>query len=306
MTLILVSLLLMSCSNLKEKEKEIVFTVHRDNLEANTEESTCTLVKSINESEVKNLVGDEKVIDVDEHQLSCKPIDTSKLGDQTIEVVINNKAYPQKITVEDTTKPVIKINPEYSVEVGNKYFDLKNEIEVSDNFDQQPHLVLDGFYDLEQVGTYPIVIKAIDQSNNEVIVPVLVEITEKEKEVVVEIKEVPIVTENTNTNVVNENTSVPVVVNPTGPTQLPPAVNPAPEPAPPVNQPALPVVQPPVSNPIPASKEWYFESGYTFDQAFNECKAYRDSQMVNYYGSGSCEVIHDSDGVSIGYRASFK
>ena len=99
-------------------------------------------------------------------------IDTTKIGPQEInfEYINNDKIripYIVEIEIVDKTPPVISRMNSYSVTVNSlENDDLEKEFFCGDNYDDNPKCIIEGYYDLSTVGTYPIVFKGTDQSNN--------------------------------------------------------------------------------------------------------------------------------------------
>lgn len=102
-------------------------------------------------------------------------IDSTKLGKKKIEFKFINDDnielnYSYDIEVVDTIPPVVWLDNSYSVAKGSKD-SLLDDILCGDNYDNNPKCEIIGEYDLNSVGTYPLLFKASDNSNN---------ITEKE------------------------------------------------------------------------------------------------------------------------------
>ena len=96
-------------------------------------------------------------------------IDTSELGKQTIKLAFVNEQgiklnYNFDINVVDTKEPLIWLNSSYSVKKGNKF--SADDILCGDNYDPRPKCYIEGNYDTNKVGEYPLVYKAIDSSGN--------------------------------------------------------------------------------------------------------------------------------------------
>ncbi len=100
-------------------------------------------------------------------------IDTTVLGKKTIEFSYVNEEHikvPYKFQVEivDRTPPVISLYHTYSVEIGED-INLSEAFFCGDNYDDHPSCVVEGTYDLYQVGVYPLVYRATDNSGNETV-----------------------------------------------------------------------------------------------------------------------------------------
>ena len=97
-------------------------------------------------------------------------VDTSKLGEITLDLIFNNKdnikeKYPITIKVIDTTKPIIEAKKEISSYVSNNV-NLLNGVKVSDNSKEDIKAKVIGEYDINKAGKYNLKYEAIDSSNN--------------------------------------------------------------------------------------------------------------------------------------------
>lgn len=97
-------------------------------------------------------------------------IDSTKIGNKEIKFTfINNDNiklnYSFDIKVVDTTPPLIWLNNTYNVAQGSN-INLVDKILCGDNYDNSPNCYIDGDYDLNKVGKYPLTFNAIDSSNN--------------------------------------------------------------------------------------------------------------------------------------------
>lgn len=97
-------------------------------------------------------------------------IDTTKLGKQTINFKFKTSndieiPYSYNIEVVDNTPPVIWVSNSYSVKKGSSK-DFYKKILCGDDTDPNPNCYIEGDYDLNKVGNYPVVFKAIDKSGN--------------------------------------------------------------------------------------------------------------------------------------------
>lgn len=98
-------------------------------------------------------------------------IDTTSIGEK--EVTFNfinddgfNISYKYNINIVDNTSPVIWMGNSYTITQGNDV-DIVSNILCGDNEDANPNCYIEGEYDYNTVGTYPLVFKAIDRSGNE-------------------------------------------------------------------------------------------------------------------------------------------
>jgi GH25 family lysozyme M1 (1,4-beta-N-acetylmuramidase) len=97
-------------------------------------------------------------------------IDTTKVGKKKINYeYINDDGIRLKqsydLEVIDGIPPVIWLNSSYTVTKGSN-ISLTEKIMCGDNYDDKPICTIEGDYDLNQVGTYPLTYKAIDSSGN--------------------------------------------------------------------------------------------------------------------------------------------
>lgn len=114
-------------------------------------------------------------------------IPTTKLGENTIKFnYINDDKIKVskdiKYNVIDTIPPFINLSSKYSVIVGSEDNLLKN-IMCADNIDDNPSCSIEGEYNLEEVGSYPLIFKAVDSSGNETIKEFELIVKEKTKQI---------------------------------------------------------------------------------------------------------------------------
>ncbi len=97
-------------------------------------------------------------------------IDTTSLGMKDVKVDFINDdgikvSYNYQIEVKDSVAPVIWLGSSYTITQG-KDIDLVNKILCGDNEDAKPNCYIEGEYDYNTVGTYPLTYKAEDKSGN--------------------------------------------------------------------------------------------------------------------------------------------
>lgn len=102
--------------------------------------------------------------------LDDREIDSTKLGIQEITFRFKNDQgirikYSFNINIVDTTKPYIGVSGTYSVKLGSSNT-LLEDIMCADNIDENPKCYIEGSYDLNTVGTYPLKFIAEDASGN--------------------------------------------------------------------------------------------------------------------------------------------
>lgn len=102
--------------------------------------------------------------------LEDKKVDSSSIGEKTITFqYVNEKkkkgSYSFKINVVDKEPPLFFVQNSYTVIKGSS-FNL-SKVLCGDNEDPTPNCFIDGTFDTEVLGTYPLAFRAIDRSNNE-------------------------------------------------------------------------------------------------------------------------------------------
>ncbi len=98
-------------------------------------------------------------------------IDSTELGKKEVVFQFINEdnikvKYSYIIEVVDTKEPLIWLGSSYRIPVGSNT-NLTDKILCGDNYDHRPNCYIEGTYDLNTVGIYPLVFKAIDSSGNE-------------------------------------------------------------------------------------------------------------------------------------------
>jgi len=98
-------------------------------------------------------------------------VDTSKLGEQEVTIVVKNerdeeKEFSYKVNVIDTTKPVISAKDKITTTEGTKV-NLTKNVTVKDNSKEKLEVKVEGKYDLNKVGTYKLQYVVKDSSGNE-------------------------------------------------------------------------------------------------------------------------------------------
>lgn len=128
-------------------------------------------LKSDLKTEVYTEANIEDYIDSIEGKIIEKPkIDNKKVGKQKLEFIYLNKDNKKRrgtfeIEIVDTEKPLVWLNSNYNTKVGTD-IDLKNKIMCVDNYDSNPSCVVEGTYDINTPGTYPLEFIAKDSSGN--------------------------------------------------------------------------------------------------------------------------------------------
>lgn len=110
-------------------------------------------------------------------------IDTSKLGNQKIEIILKNK-YGKKTTdsfyiqIVDLEKPTITYNKNLQTEKGTE-IDLLKNVTASDNSKEDVKVFVEGKYDFKTAGEYKIYYVASDSSGNEIKEEAILKVNEK-------------------------------------------------------------------------------------------------------------------------------
>lgn len=97
-------------------------------------------------------------------------IDSTKLGTQTVEFQFINKdgvtvKYSYDVEVIDSVAPLAFVNDKYYIKKGGSKKFYKN-IFCGDNYDPEPECYIEGEYDVNTNGVYPVTFKAVDNSGN--------------------------------------------------------------------------------------------------------------------------------------------
>lgn len=122
-------------------------------LEFNEKRQVSSYIKSINGKIIDDYI-------IDSTELGQKEITFEFVNDDHIKV-----KYSYMIEVVDTVEPLIWLGSSYSVPVGSEV-NLTEKIMCGDNYDSNPNCYIEGYYDLNTVGSYPLVFKAVDSSGN--------------------------------------------------------------------------------------------------------------------------------------------
>lgn len=115
-----------------------------------------------------------------------KTIDTSKIGEQKINISIKNKLGKEKeyhytVNVYDDEKPSIIFSKELTIEEGQN-IDLLKDVKVEDNSQEKITPSVEGNYDINEPGKYQLYYVAKDSSDNEAKEEFTLIVKEKKKE----------------------------------------------------------------------------------------------------------------------------
>lgn len=128
-------------------------------------------LKSDLKTEVYTKANIEDYIETIEGKIIEEPkINNKKIGKQKLEFIYLNKDNKKRrgtfeIEIVDTEKPLVWLSNNYNTKVGTD-IDLQNEIMCVDNYDNKPSCEINGEYDINTPGTYPLEYIAKDNSGN--------------------------------------------------------------------------------------------------------------------------------------------
>lgn len=142
---------------IKIKTAKIEITL-KENLDAEFLEvyTVSSFIESIN-----GKIIDDYIIDTE--TLGKKNIPFEYINDDGIKI-----SYNYDVNVVDNEPPVVWLGNSYNVTVGSED-NLLDKILCGDNYDSNPICLIEGTYNLNEVGSYNLVFKATDSSGNETI-----------------------------------------------------------------------------------------------------------------------------------------
>lgn len=138
-----------------EIKNAVVKVVLKDNLEADFADTlrVSSFIESIN-----GKIVDDYYLNTD--SLGKKKIDFEYINDDGIKI-----KYNYEINVVDREAPLIWLGKSYNV-TRRSEDNLIDKIMCGDNYDNNPECVIEGDYNLDNVGSYNLVFKATDSSGN--------------------------------------------------------------------------------------------------------------------------------------------
>ncbi len=138
-----------------EIKNAVVKVVLKDNLEADFADTlrVSSFIESIN-----GKIVDDYYLNTD--SLGKKKIDFEYINDDGIKI-----KYNYEINVVDREAPLIWLGKSYNVTMGSED-NLIDKIMCGDNYDNNPECVIEGDYNLDNIGSYNLVFKATDSSGN--------------------------------------------------------------------------------------------------------------------------------------------
>lgn len=143
-----------SKEKVKLKKATIIVNLKDDlNAEFLSEVRVSSFIENINGTIIDDYI-------IDTTKLGEKKIDFEYLNDENIRI---KKSF--NINVKDSVPPVVWLGKSYSVNV-NSDINLTDKILCGDNYDSHPKCEIIGEYDINTLGTYPLLFKATDNSGN--------------------------------------------------------------------------------------------------------------------------------------------
>lgn len=181
--ILLCFILLAGCSI---ERKRHTFEFYNYPIEVNTEINTCKYVKSIDGIEITDeLIKDHQIILNEKDIIDCTEFSPEETGQFIFSYRYDRNRVTVTVRVVDTTEPTIYTAKDiYEVEVNNDYFDIKNEVKISDNYDKEFFSEIHHSIDLSKEDEYEVLIKAKDNSGNQSTKKVIVKVIPKEKEII--------------------------------------------------------------------------------------------------------------------------
>ena len=119
----------------------------------------------------KNVKVSSRIKEINGELKKDPKIDTTKIGKQTISFQYINEenlpiTYSIEVEVVDNTPPIIFQSKSKSIPLGYKE-DLAKELFCGDNYDPNPKCTIEGEYNVNVPGVYPLTFIGIDSSGNE-------------------------------------------------------------------------------------------------------------------------------------------
>ena len=165
---LVIVIIMMIFSFIKIKEKKELERIEREKIENPVVEVTLSDDLTL-EFLAKKKVSDY-IVSINGEIVNDYQINSKKIGTQTIEFkYINNDGvtieYSYDIEVIDKEPPLAFVKNTYYIKKGGSKNFYKN-IFCGDNYDANPNCYIEGDYDVNKTGTYPVTFKAIDNSGN--------------------------------------------------------------------------------------------------------------------------------------------
>ena len=148
------------------KNEPINITLNSSEVQINSKVNSCRLIKSIDDTDIDDSMFEGNQLMYLKNEVVCSNIDTSKFGDQQLQIDYRKKTYKYLVKVVDTEGPVITTTKdEYTINQGDD-FDLDSMITVVDNYDANPSYLVATDLDPFLVGLQNIRIIAWDSFEN--------------------------------------------------------------------------------------------------------------------------------------------
>ena len=175
------------------QSEQLDIQLKKDRYEVGELSTACDAVATVNNVAVSEIDTNNKTLIAGGKKISCSGSELNSLGEKIL-IFTGEKASKEfVITLEDTTPPTIHFDgKEIAVEVNNEFFNIHDLIKVTDNFDKNVKLSVDGAVDINSPGDYALSLIASDVSGNQTKKDVVVHVTEREKEIITVIEERPI------------------------------------------------------------------------------------------------------------------
>ncbi len=160
------------------KQSIDIKVVAENNFSITTEAKTsCMFIETINNQAVTPNTNFEQ------YGIKCMPLDFSKPQyNATANIEVNGKIITKTFNILDLASPKITAQDKYEIKK-NTFINIKDLYSIDDNYDKNPEVNVEGFYNSQVVGEYLIKITAKDASNNtankEIVINV-VEFTQQE------------------------------------------------------------------------------------------------------------------------------
>lgn len=151
--------------------------------EAKEEDIVRKYLNTSNEIEVYEDKYISDFIEVKNGILNDKKINTKQIGKKQVEFTYRNERGKEKVgefevNIVDKIPPIILISDTYTYTKNSNVNILENVL-CGDNYDKKPVCKIEGEYDLNQIGNYSVVYKAVDSSGNETVKPITLKVIEK-------------------------------------------------------------------------------------------------------------------------------
>lgn len=151
--------------------------------EAKEEDIVRKYLNTSNEIEVYEDKYISDFIEVKNGILNDKKINTKQIGKKQVEFTYRNERGKEKVgefevNIVDKIPPIILISDTYTYTKNSNVNILENVL-CGDNYDKKPVCKIEGEYDLNQIGNYSVVYKAVDSSGNETVKSITLKVIEK-------------------------------------------------------------------------------------------------------------------------------